>query len=64
MFPGGWQLTPIDRKVEENFRPRYRKNSLLICFDPHPRKHCHIEAPAITTPDMSLRKREASLQAS
>ena len=59
-FPGGWQSTPIDRKVEEEtgFSTSMTEEKGSAAFHEN---DCHIEAPAITTPDMSLRKSEVAL---
>jgi hypothetical protein len=62
MFPGGWQLTPVDRKVEEEtgFSTSMSEGKRAASIPIH-ENDCHIEAPAIITADMSLRKSEAAL---
>ena len=62
MFPRGWQPTPVDRKVEveTGFSTSMSEVKRAASIPIH-ENDCHIEAPAITTPDMSLRKSEAAL---
>jgi len=62
MFPGGWQTTPIDRKVEEEtgFSTSMSEGKGTASIPIH-ENDCHIEAPEIILPDMSLRKSEAAL---
>ena len=62
MFPGGWQPTPVDRKVEEEagFSTLLSEEKRGSSTPIH-ENNCHIEAPAIIKPDMSLRKSEAAL---
>ena len=62
IFPGGWQSTPVDKKVEEE--TEFATSMLTgngAASTPIHENDCRIEAPAITTPDMSLRKSEAAL---
>ena len=62
MFPGGWQSTPADRKVEEEtgFKTSMSEEKRAASIPIH-ENDSHIEAPAIISPDMSLRKSEAAL---
>ena len=62
MFPGGWQTTLVDRKVEEETGfSTSMSEGMGAASTPIRENDCHIEAPAITAPDMSLRKSEAAL---
>jgi hypothetical protein len=62
IFPGGWQSTPVDEKVEEETEISTSMSAGNgAASTPIHENDCRIEAPAITTPDMSLRKSEAAL---
>ena len=62
MFPGGCQLTPVDQKVEEETGISTSvSEEKRAASTPIHENVCHIEAPAIIAPDMSLRKSEAAL---
>ena len=62
MFPGGWQSTLADRKVEEETKfSTSMSEGKRVASTPIHENDCHIEAPAIIRPDMSLRKSEAAL---
>ncbi|KAF8167936.1 hypothetical protein B0H34DRAFT_38332 [Crassisporium funariophilum] len=62
MLPGGWQPTPIEEKSEDDAgvfgSPSEEKSASLT---PIHENNSRIEAPALVTPDMSLRKSEAAL---
>ena len=62
MFPGGWQTTPVDWRVEKEtgFSISVSEGKGATSTPIH-ENDCHIEAPAIILPDMSLRKSEAAL---
>ena len=60
MFPGGWQLTSVDRKEETGFSTSTSEEKSAVSTPIH-ENDCHREAPAIIAPDMSLRKSEAAL---
>ena len=60
MFPGGWQSMPVDRKVGEE--TGFSMSEVKRTASPSIHENdCHIEAPAIIAPDMTLRKSEAAL---
>ena len=62
MFPGGWQTKSVDWKVEEEseFSTSMSEGKGAASTPIH-ENDSHIEAPAITAPDMSLRKSEVAL---
>lgn len=62
MFPGAWQTKPVDWKVEEEsgFSTTMSEGKGAASTPIH-ENDSHIEAPAITAPDMSLRKSEVAL---